>query len=176
LELPPFAPPAPTDPDEKDNWEHLLDHMDDAQSWDGDDEDVFEVSLDIQIAIRDAMADIQLSPFDFGAWMRLQWLRDQEDYYGHWMAWIRKVSTHNGKYIYPSLFKKCSRLFQLPPKPKAHNDSSSSPLRDFSIGIGIGGEYGGGHHDNRDRGHDTHEPAPPQGRTSPTMPTTTEPH
>jgi hypothetical protein len=153
----------------------MLDHMDDAESWDGDDADVWEVSADITFAIRDAMTDIEANAFDFGAWMRLQWLRDQDDYYGHWMAWIRKISALNGEkyYFSPSLFKKCSRLFQLPPKPEKHSDSSSSPLSNFSIGIGIGGGYGGDHHDNRDHGHDTHESTPPpRGRT--TMPTSTE--
>ncbi len=137
--LPPPLPPAPKDKGHRENWNHMLDHMDDAEDW-GDPEDVWDVADDIDDAIADAYDELAANPGDADAQARLDWLKGARDYYARWKASIRNMFRHSiwGPFKCPPIEIEPSRQ-----KP-------SSFLDHFSIGIGVG-VGGGGHEDDRGR-------------------------
>ena len=141
------VPPASKNPNAEDNWNHLLNHMDDAEGPDGDEEDVWEVAADINVAIQDAWDDIYANPFDASALGRLEWLEDQRAYYEDWKAYIRYYSdVFLGK---PELIPDCQpKHFHLWITPR-REEKSDSGLGNFLGNVTIGVDVGGGHHDDK---------------------------
>jgi hypothetical protein len=82
-------PPLPFDPDDRDEWRHLLWHMRLVDSGFGDSLDLWNVQEDIKDLIDDAYEDLGYNPNNRRAEARLRWLQKQLDFYRRLSAAVR---------------------------------------------------------------------------------------
>jgi len=125
-------PPAPTNPFEDEDWEHLLWHMEIAESPAGDDDDVWDVIDDLDVSIGEVLEDLDDNPDNLDAEERLNWLRAERDYYEGWQAYIRYARPRL-EWIAPYIRDGCPQpWWTIEEQPRQFIVPAPAPLNDFN--------------------------------------------